>query len=82
MNFAVVWDRIAAHAGQTFHTVTGLPFTYEVKGDAVYPSRTHYRLGRRDFEFAYQQMPVSGPGKWSATVRGASYVYAILSRLA
>lgn len=33
MNNESVWDRIRAHAGETFHTKTGLPFTYEVPGN-------------------------------------------------
>lgn len=28
-----VWQRIASHAGETFTTVTGLEFTYEVLGN-------------------------------------------------
>ena len=81
MDFSSVWALAVNSAGQPFYTVTGLPFTYEVRGEAVYPSRTHYRLTKRDFESAFQQMPVSGPGQFDTSVRGPSYVFAILSAL-
>lgn len=81
MNFDSVWALVVKNAGQPFHTVTGLPFTYEVRGEVVYTSRTNYRLTRRDFESAFQQMPVSGPGQLNDTVHGPSYVFAILSAL-
>jgi hypothetical protein len=76
--FAVIWGRIAALQGEQFATVTGLPFTYRVDGDALYPSRTDYRLSRSDFETAYGRVPISGPGAINYDVRGPAYVWAIL----
>ena len=31
-DFDDLWRRIQLHAGETFHTITGLPFTYVVPG--------------------------------------------------
>ena len=76
--FEEVWDRIVANAGQTFHTIRGLPFTYKIKGNGFYPSRTNYRISKSDFRKAYQWVPAEGPGEISEIVRGPSYVWAVL----
>lgn len=81
MDFEAVWARIVQNAGQTFHTVTGLPFTYEVTGDIVRTGRTHYRLRKADFKSAFEQMPLSGSGQISRSVNGPSCVYAVLTAL-
>jgi hypothetical protein len=77
-SFADVWNRVVSHAGETFATKTGLPFTYKVAGDAFFPSRTNYRISRADFEAAYLEVPFDGPGVINATVRGPAYVWAVL----
>lgn len=76
--FELIWGRILALQGETFATITGLPFTYQVEGDALFPSRTDYRLSRRDVETAYGMVPISGPGAIRNTVRGPAYIWAIL----
>lgn len=76
--FEEIWDRIAAHAGQTFHTITGLPFTYKIRRNGFYPSRTNYRISKADFREAYQWVPIEGPGAFNEIVRGPSYVWAVL----
>lgn len=81
MDFSSVWDLVLKNAGQTFYTVTGLPFTYQVQDDVVRTSRTNYRLTKRDFEKAFEQMPLSGPGPLNDIVRGPSYIFAILNKL-
>jgi len=70
--FEEIWDRIVAHAGEPFHTKTGLPFTYGIKRNGFYPSRTNYRIPKTDFEEAYQLVPVEGPGVINEIVRGPS----------
>lgn len=76
--FDPVWARIKAHAGHAFETKTGRPFTFEVAGNSVVPSRTHYQIGRGDFEKAWELFPLDGPGDISSKVRGSAYVWAIL----
>lgn len=76
--FDEVWKRIVAHAGEVFHTKTGLRLTYEVDGNGLWPSRTDYRIARRDFENAYGLVPFDGPGIVNDLVRGPSYVWAVL----
>ncbi len=76
--FGRIWSRIVAHAGETFHTITGLEFTYVVRGGTFYPSRTRYGIGREDFRKAFELVPIEGPGKISDLVRGSAYVWAVL----
>lgn len=76
--FEDIWNRILALEGETFTTITGLPFTYVVTGDALYPSRTDYRLSRSDVEKAYGLVPLPGPGVINRVVRGPAYIWAIL----
>lgn len=40
VTIGAVWHRILLHEGSTFHTKTGLPFTYNVRGDALETART------------------------------------------
>jgi hypothetical protein len=77
-SFNVVWDRIARLAGSQFKTKTGLEFTYIVDIKAFYPSRTKYRISKADFEVAYKFVPCDGPGVLNETVRGSSYIWAVL----
>lgn len=76
--FSVVWNRIAAVAGEEFRTIRGLPFSFELDRDSIIPNRTDYRLSRADFESAYEHVPISGPGRINDEVRGPSYIWAIL----
>jgi hypothetical protein len=77
--FDVAWQRIGAHAGQEFHTKTGLPFIYQVSGTSVVPDRTGYPLHVSNFRIAFDLLPLSGPGQINTLVRGPAYVYAILA---
>jgi len=76
--FEEIWSRIVTHEGKTFHTITGLEFTYKIYGDGFYPSRTNYRISKTDFRKAYQKVPIEGPGIINDIVRGPSYVWATL----
>ncbi|MGC8767654.1 MAG: hypothetical protein ACP5QP_08200 [Brevinematia bacterium] len=51
--FDETWNRIVAHAVETFYTITGLAFTYEIREDKFYQSRTNYGIAKSDFETAY-----------------------------
>jgi hypothetical protein len=42
-----VWGRVRKHQGQQFHTVTGLPFTFEVEGAGVWFFRNGKRVNRK-----------------------------------
>jgi len=76
--FSEVWSRIREHSGEAFITKTGLEFTYKIRADAFFPSRTAYRISKADFEKAYRLVPLQGPGVISNLVRGSAYVWAVL----
>jgi hypothetical protein len=77
-SFEAVWRRILAHEGDEFQTTTGLPFTYEIAGEVLHPSRTRYNIAKSQIEKAFELVPFDGPGTINAIVRGPSYVWAIL----
>lgn len=76
--FDEVWSRIIKHAEDTFHTKTGLEFTYTTDKDGFYPSRTQYRISKHDFQKAYVLVPFKGPGVINNLIRGPAYVWAVL----
>jgi hypothetical protein len=76
--FSVVWDRIAGFEGQPFETKTGLPFTYEIRGESLVSSRANQMLPKSHFERAYQKAPFDGPGDITNELRGPAYIWAIL----
>ncbi len=74
----VVWGRLKSLAGQRFETKTGKPFTYEIAGDVLHPSRTEYNISKGEFRKALELVPFDGPGVINRTVRGPAYVWAVL----
>lgn len=72
-----VWTRIQRHAGQPFHTKTGLPFTYEVPGNYLRVDRANRSLSRTNFRKALDAMPADGPGDIKDR-QGSAYTWAIL----
>lgn len=79
MSFENMWQSIERHAGETFHTISGKPFTYAVTGNSVTTDRTGCQIHRNNFEKASSMKSISGPGDISNAVRGPSYVWAILN---
>ena len=79
--FDDVWIRIERHAGQTFNTATGLPFTYRVPGDYVKVTRDgreiNRSLSRTNFEKASASMPTARPSDIKES-QGSAYTWAIL----
>ncbi len=45
-DFGHAWTRIERHAGETFTTATGLPFTYRVPGNHLKVSRDGREINR------------------------------------
>ena len=81
-DFEEIWRRIQRHAGETFHTITGLPFTYAVPGDYIRVTRDgreiNRSLSKTNFRKAEGTMPVDGPGALRGR-QGAAYTWATLS---
>jgi len=76
--FDIVWSRIESLVGQQFTTKTNLPFSFLIQGDILIPSRTEYKLSKKNFRNAYDIVPYDGPGVLNQQVRGPTYVWAIL----
>lgn len=76
-DFEVVWTKIKSHEGEVFHTKKGLAFTFGIRGNYFYPSRTKYAISKTDIEKAYKALSANGPGEINY-VRGPSYVWAVL----
>jgi hypothetical protein len=81
-DFDAVWRRIEAHAGEMFHTTTGLPFTYRVPGAFLRVTRDgreiNRSLSRTNFEKAQALMPVPSPSALKDS-QGSAYTFAILT---
>jgi len=73
-----LWSRLRSCQGESFQTKTGKPFTYEMNGDVFHPSRTEYNISKAEFRKALADVPFDGPGVINRTVRGPSYVWAVL----
>jgi hypothetical protein len=77
-DFEAVWQRIARYAGEEFHTVRGLEFTYQVDSNSLRTSRTDFVLSKGNFERAYEQVPLDAPADFSQDITGTSYTWAVL----
>ena len=77
-SFEEVWNRILHAQGQTFHTKTRLPFTYEIRGDYFCPSRTDQEIPQSVLRKAYKLAPIKKPSDISRTIWGYSYIWAVL----
>jgi hypothetical protein len=77
-SFDVVWRRIVAFAGETFHQRKGKAFTYAIAGGCVVPGITNRRLSRSQFARAYERAPLRGPGQLQ-DLQGPSFLFAILT---
>jgi hypothetical protein len=76
-DFATVWGRICAHAGESFRQIRGGEFTYRVVGEHVRPDRTNQQIPRSAFEEALGLVPLQTTVPLQH-LRGPSYIYAIL----
>ena len=76
-----MWSRIENHAGQTFSTATGLPFTYQVPGAYLQVTRDGHTinrsLSRTNFRKASDSMPAATPSDIKEC-QGSAYRWAIL----
>src|SRR5690606_30680488 len=73
-----LWVRLRGFEGDEFETKSGKPFTYEINGAVLRPSRTDYNLSKAEFEKALALVPFDGPGAITQTIRGPAYVWAVL----
>jgi hypothetical protein len=76
-----VWDRILLHQGEEFHTVTNLPFKYEVDGNGIWffrgGKRIDMRLSRSEVNKALSRRNVLRTTDLS-DLRDYPYLFALL----
>lgn len=77
------YERARVGLGHEFPSAVRLTLdvvvSHPVEGNALRTSRTDYLLSRGNFEKALALLPVEGPGGFGDDIRGASYVFAILT---
>jgi hypothetical protein len=80
-----LWVKLQAHEGETFRTVTGLPFTYRMGNEFLIPIRNavpvKQSLTKENFARALGLLPFNSPGEINNIIRGPAYVYALLHDL-
>jgi hypothetical protein len=74
----IVWNRIKQHEGEVFHLLQGDELCYSIQGERLTHNRTQWPLYKRSFEEAIRQVPLSNPEAVGKTIRGGSYIFAIL----
>ncbi|HSW50830.1 MAG TPA: hypothetical protein VLH09_11680 [Bryobacteraceae bacterium] len=77
-----IWDRIVAHQGEQFLTITGKPFTYVVEhASGIWFSRSGKRIDKKlwrgHVDKAVDRCPLGGPGE-IADLFDSSYLYGLL----
>lgn len=90
LNADNLWDVVAAHAGKTFYTKKGLPFTYRVKGGELFTDRRERSITLSTFRKAYEKLiadrtgenpPCRISGPHALHMYGASYIWAVFMEL-
>lgn len=80
VDFETIWNKIIAHEGETFHTLSrGIPFTYIVRDDGIFVSNaplTHNT--KNNIRRAYEIIDTCSRTEFSHTIIGSSYVRALL----
>ena len=79
MNVEAVWSQIKAHAGETFYTKTGKPFTYHVRNRIVVLENTERNIPIGDFEKAMMVVNPTVGEFQRLNLQGPAYLYGIIT---
>lgn len=76
MSISKVWKKITDCAGQTFHTKTGVPFSYHIRNEYIYLENTNRAIPKRQVEesLSIRSDFVSDYKK----IQGSAYLFGIL----
>ena len=76
MSISKVWKKITYCAGQTFHTKTGVPFSYHIRNEYIYLENTNRAIPKRQVEesLSIRSDFVSDYKKF----QGSAYLFGIL----
>ncbi|MHA0855670.1 hypothetical protein [Paenibacillus sp. CMAA1364] len=77
LDIETVWSNVLKHQGNLFRQIPGGEFTYEVKGNLIYPDRTNVQISKNLLQEALTFFPQTNTTKIQH-LRGPSYIYAIL----
>ena len=77
----LAWARVSKHQGETFQTVRGLPFTYQVEGNGIWffrdGKRVNRKLTRTQFDVAVSRCPLASTTEIKDLMDYA-YLFAVL----
>ena len=77
-----LWQWMKEKQGTVFHTIKGLQFTYEIKGNEVFFSRKKKSVTRATINKACRRMNEETiTGSKQLGVFGASYIYPLLKEM-
>ena len=79
MKMETVWERIVAHAGETFHTKRGIPYTYHVRNHLVILENTNRNILYSNFETSLKVVNPSVIKFEHLNLQGPSYIYGIIT---
>ncbi len=81
LNIDEIWRLLKKYEGYEFHTVAEqLPFTYKfISENTIKTNRTKYNLSKSNFKKAINLLPVKYVSEITHKIRGASYIFAILT---
>ena len=77
-----MWEKLKEHEGEVFHTVSGLPFTYEfIKDNAFVLYRDGKRINRIVYKSQFDKAIAMNPEKMtdiSYKIIAGAYIYALM----
>ena len=78
-NVDYIWENIKRHSGETFKTVTGIPYDFHVDGEYIRLHNTNWSIPKKNVENAlFVKEPTVSKFK-KAGFQGPSYLYGIIT---
>ena len=78
-NVDYMWENIKRHSGETFKTVTGIPYDFHVDGEYIRLHNTNWSIPKKDVENALLVKEPTVSKFKKAGFQGPSYLYGIIT---
>ncbi len=78
-NVDYIWENIKRHSGETFKTVTGIPYDFHVDGEYIRLHNTNWSIPKKDIENALLVKEPTVSKFKKAGFQGPSYLYGIIT---
>ena len=78
-NVDYIWENIKRHSGETFKTVTGIPYDFHVDGEYIRLHNTNWSIPKKDVENALLVKEPTVSKFKKAGFQGPSYLYGIIT---